>query len=116
MTPEHKTFLAQVQAIAPMIFRQLNAQTARITASVQSHDVVNGYGRGFTFHLKFEILIEQCLTCCETQFSQPSFDCRWHRFESRFMQIADAEAPTLERALRKLESVAAFRGQERMAA
>ena len=116
MTPENKSFLAQVQAIAPTIYRQLTAQAARITASVQSHDVVNGYGRGFTFHLKFEILIEQCLTCYETQFSQPSFDCRWHRFESRFMQTADAEAPTLETALRKLESVVAFRGQERMAA
>jgi hypothetical protein len=66
------------------------------------------YGRGFTFHLKLEVLVEQCLTCFETQWSAPTFDCRWHRFEKRFMQTADAEAPTLENALRKLEAVSAM--------
>ena len=109
------TFLEQVATLAPNIFHLLTSKTARITAAVASHDVTGGYGRGFTFHLKLELLIEQCLTCCETQFSQPSLNCRWHRFEKRFMQIADAEAPTLERALAKIEA-AMFIREERMAA
>lgn len=108
-------FLHQVQNLAPNIFHLLNSKVARITAAIASHDVVNGYGRGFTFHLKLELLIEQCLSCCETQFSQPTFDCRWHRFEKRFMQVADAEAPTLEKALMKIEAAMIFR-EERMAA
>lgn len=98
---------AQVQQIAPTVAALLATRTARLTASMTSHDVTGGYGRGFTFHLKLEVLVEQCLTCFETQWSAPTFDCRWHRFEKRFMQIADAEAPTLENALRKLEAVSA---------
>lgn len=109
------SFLDQVQSLAPSIFHLINSKVARITAAVASHDVTGGYGRGFTFHLKLELLIEQCLNCCETQFSQPHFDCRWHRFENRFMQIADAEAPTLEKALAKIEAAMRFR-EERMAA
>lgn len=107
-------FLEQVAELAPTISTLLNSKTAKLTAAVSSHDAVNGYGRGFTFHLKLELLVEQCLTCFETQFSQPTFDCRWHRFEKRYMQIADAEAPTLEKALRKLETAIQIR--ERMAA
>lgn len=109
-------FLEQVAELAPVISSLINSKHARLTAAVTSHDVVNGYGRGFTFNLKLELLLEQCLTCGETQFSQPSFDCRWHRFESRFMQVADAEAPTLERALLKLERAASYERLERMAA
>lgn len=86
-------FLSQVSALAPTKVAELISSTARIT---------------------LELLIEQCLTCFETQFSQPTLDCRWHRFEKRFMQVADAEAPTLEKALRKLESAMAIR--ERQAA
>lgn len=110
------TFLQQVSVIAPSVHRLLQDRTARLTASISSHDVTGGYGRGFTFYLKLEILIEQCLTCCETQFSEPSLDCRWHRFEPRFMQIADAEAPTIEKALKKLDTAATYRRSERMAA
>lgn len=110
------SFLDQVAQLAPNVSAFINSKHARITAAVTSHDVVNGYGRGFTFNLKLELLIQQCLTCCETEYSQPSFDCRWHRFESRFMQIADAEAPTLERALLKLERAASYERLERMAA
>jgi len=107
-------FLAQVRLLAPTIHNLLTSKSARITAAVTTHDVTGGYGRGFTFHLKLELLIEQCLTCFETQFSKPTFDCRWHRFEKRFMQIADAEAPALDKALVKLESAIQIR--ERMAA
>ena len=110
------SFLDQVVQLAPSISALINSKHARLTAAVTSHDVTGGYGRGFTFNLKLELLIEQCLTCCETSFSQPTFDCRWHRFESRFMQIADAEAPTLERALLKLERAASYERLERMAA
>lgn len=56
------------------------------TAAVSSHDVTGGYGRGFTFYLKLELLVEQCLSCFETQWSQPTFDCRWHRFEKRYIR------------------------------
>ncbi len=108
------SFLEQVAELAPTISNLLNSKSGRITAAVTSHDVTGGYGRGFTFHLKLELLVEQCLSCFETQFSQPTLDCRWHRFEKRFMQIADAEAPTLEKALRKLETAIQIR--ERMAA
>lgn len=107
-------FLSQVSALAPTVAQLINSKTGRITAAVTSHDVTGGYGRGFTFYLKLELLVEQCLSCFETQFSQPTFDCRWHRFEKRFMQVADAEAPTLEKALRKLEMALAIR--ERRAA
>lgn len=109
------SFLDQVAQLAPNISGLIQSKHARITAAVTSHDVVNGYGRGFTFNLKLELLVQQCLNCCETAFSQPTFDCRWHRYESRFMQVADAEAPTLEKALRKLEA-AMFIREERMAA
>ena len=78
-------------------------RTCGETASA-GHFALNGYGRGLTFHLKIELLIEQCLHCFETSTGEPRFDCRWHRFEQRFMQIADAEAQTLEKALAKLES------------
>jgi hypothetical protein len=108
------SFLEQVQQLAPSIFQFITAKHARITAAVTSHDVTMGYGRGFTFHLKLELLVEQCLTCFETPFTQ-SLDCRWHRFEKRFMQVADAEAPTLEKALVKLEA-AMFTRERRMAA
>lgn len=110
------SFLEQVFNLAPSISALINSKHARLTAAVTSHDVTGGYGRGFTFNLKLELLIQQCLTCCETEYSQPSFDCRWHRFETRFMQIADAEAPTLERALLKLERAASYERLERMAA
>lgn len=101
-------FVAQVQSLAPSIHQLITNKAARLTAALTTHDVTGGYGRGFTFHLKLELLIEQCLTCFETATSRPSFNCRWHRFEKRFMQIADAEAPTLEKALRKLEAVSAM--------
>lgn len=115
MTSQINTsLLAQVQALAPTIHNLFTTKTARITAAISSHDVTKGYGIGFTFHLKLELLIEQCLTCFETQYSEPRFDCRWHRFEIRFMQIADAEASTLDGALRKLESAMIIR--ERRAA
>lgn len=117
MTDQSNTsldFLSQVQLLAPSIHQLITSKAARITAAITSHDVTGGYGRGFTFHLKLELLIEQCLTCFETATSAPRFDCRWHRFEKRFMQIADAEAPTLEKALRKLEVVSGM--EERRAA
>lgn len=110
------SFLEQVTNLAPSVSAFINSKHARLTAAVISHDVTGGYGRGFTFNLKLELLIQQCLNCCETEYSQPSFDCRWHRFETRFMQIADAEAPTLERALLKLERAASYKRPERMAA
>lgn len=105
------SFLEQVAKLAPTVRHLLNTKTARITAAIASHDVTGGYGRGFTFHLKLELLVEQCLACAETQWSAPTLNCRWHRFEKRFMQIADAEAPTLERALAKIEALIGF-GQE----
>ena len=108
--------LEEITKSAPSIAALLNSKTARLTASMQSHDVTGGYGRGFTFHVKLEVLVEQCLFCFETSTSKPSFDCRWHRFESRFMQIADAEAPTFENAIRKLESVTTSTRAERMTA
>ena len=116
MTPESNSFLEQVQELAPAISDLLNTKHARITAAVTSHDVTGGYGRGFTFHLKLELLIQQCRSCGETQFSAPRFDCPWHtrNMEARFMQIADAEAPTLEKALVKIEAAMAIR--ERRAA
>lgn len=110
------SFLEQVASLAPTIHYLLNTKTARITAAVASHDVTGGYGRGFTFHLKLELLVEQCLMCFETQWSAPSFDCRWHRLEKRFMQIADAEAVTLEKALAKIEAAISFGRELRRAA
>lgn len=103
------SLLEQISKLAPTINQLLTGKTARITATISSHGVTGGYGRGFTFHLKFELLIEQCLNCFETQWSQPTLDCRWHRFEKRFMQIADAEASTLEAGLSKLESALQIR-------
>lgn len=98
-------FLTQVEQIAPSIHQLITKKHSRLTMSVTSHDVTGGYGSGFTFHLKLEMFIEQCMHCFETATSPPSFDCRWHKFEKRYMQIADAEAPTLEKALRKLNMV-----------
>jgi hypothetical protein len=98
-------FLAQVLQLAPTVHALISSNHARLTTAITSHDATGGYGRGFTFHLKLELLIEQCLTCFETATSAPQFDCRWHRFETRYMQIADAEAPTLEKALGKLNVV-----------
>lgn len=111
------SFLEQVAELAPVISSLINSKHARLTAAVTSHDVVNGYGRGFTFNLKLELLVEQCLTCGETPYSNAVIDCHWHsKFEKRFMQIADAEAPTLEMALLKLERAASYERLERMAA
>jgi len=111
----HDLFLRQIQQVAPTVFNLLNSQVARITPAITSGDVVNGYGKRFVYHLKLEVLIKQCRNCGETQFSAPRFDCKFHnRADSRFMQIADAEAPTLEKALAKLEAALAIR--ERMAA
>ena len=111
------SFLDQVVQLAPSISALINSKHARLTAAVTSHDVTGGYGRGFTFNLKLELLIEQCLTCGETPYSSAVIDCHWHsKFEKRFMQIADAEAPTLEKALLKLERAASYDRPERMAA
>lgn len=112
------SFLEQVAALAPTVFNLINSKHARITAAVTSHDAVNGYGRGFTFYLKLELYLEQCQLCGETQFSRPVLECYGHRVERRYMQIADAEGRTLERALVKLE-MALDKGnqqKERMAA
>lgn len=103
--------IEQIELLAPKIHGLLNSKHARVTASVTSHDVTKGYGRGFTYNVKFEILIEQCLNCFETPYTEPSFDCRWHRFESRYMQIADAEASTLEKAIMKLEAAMVIRDE-----
>lgn len=105
-------FGSSITAIAPGVSALLNSRHCRLTASITSHDVTKGYGRGFTFHLKLEMLIEQCLSCFETPQTQPNFDCKWHRFEMRFMQVADAEASTLEKALAKLESAMAIRDRQ----
>jgi hypothetical protein len=102
-------FLSQVSEFAPGVSALLASKHCRLTASIASHDVTNGYGKGFTFYLKLELLLEQCRGCFETPLTAPVFDCRWHRFETRFMQIADAEASTLEKALAKLESAMAIR-------
>jgi hypothetical protein len=109
MDTQNGDLFDQIKVLAPTVHALVNSRQARITAAVTSHDVVNGYGRGFTFHLKIEILIEQCVTCSETQYTKPQFDCPSHRFERRFMQIADSEAPTLERAWVKLESAMTIR-------
>jgi len=108
-------FLAQVAELAPSIHNLITSKHARLRAAVTSHDVTLGYGRGFTFHLWLDVLVEQCLTCFETAASAPRFDCRWHRFEKRFMQIADAEAPTLEKALRKLDAASGLEEKRRAA-
>lgn len=107
-------FLAQVQQLAPSVHSLITSQSARITSAMTTHDAVNGYGHGFTFHLKLEVFLEQCVNCGETPASRPVLECLRHRMERRYMQIADAEAPTLEKALRKLNSVIQIR--ERIAA
>jgi len=101
--------LSQVALLAPGVAALLDSRHCRLTASVTSHDVTGGYGRGFTFHLKLEMLLEQCLSCFETPQTQPNFDCKWHCFERRFMQVADSEASTLEAALGKLEAAMTIR-------
>lgn len=114
--PTESILFAQVRELAPSIHGLLNSRTARLRASLTSHDVTGGYGVGFTYVLFLDLLIEQCRTCGETQLSEPILECKYHRFDTRFMQIADAEAPTLEKALRKLDAVAALRLGERKAA
>lgn len=105
----------QIQTIAPTVFDLLNRSVARVTSAITSGDVVNGYGKRFLYYLKLEILLKQCRNCGETQFSRPRFDCKWHNLaDHRFMQIADAEGSTLEKALQKLEAAIAIR--ERMVA
>lgn len=111
------SFLDQIAILAPAVSDLITSKHARVTVAITSHDVTGTYGRGFTFSVKLEILLEQCRSCGETQFSKPAFDCQWHdrSFEKRFMQIADTEAPTLEKALAKLNAAMHIRA-ERIAA
>lgn len=101
--------ILQVANLAPTINNLLNSRTARLRASLTSHDVTSGYGHGFTVHLFLDLMIEQCRTCGETPWSAPVLECKYHRFDREFMQIADTEAPTLERALVKLDKLAELR-------
>ena len=101
------TFLPQVEKLAPNLHKILTSKHARLTIAVTSHDVTSTYGVAFTFYLKLELLIEQCKTCGETPESAPVLDCECHRFETQFMQVADTEAPTLEKGLLKLNSLRA---------
>lgn len=114
--PIESALFAQVQQIAPSIYNLLTSRTARLRASLTSHDVTGGYGIGFTYTLWLDLMIEQCRMCGETPWSQPVLDCRGHRMETRFMQIADAEGPTLEKAMKKLEALAELRLELRKAA
>lgn len=108
------SFIGQVQQLAPSIYSLITTKSARVTSAMTTHDVVGGYGRSITFYLKLEILLEQCIYCGETPTSSPVLECGRHRMERRFMQVADTEAPTLEKALRKLE--AAITAREKMVA
>lgn len=113
-TNPDSSLLTQVQRLAPSIHNLITTRPARITAAMTTHDVTGGYGRGITFYLKLEVLLEQCAHCGETPISDAVLECPRHRIERRFMQIADTEGPTIEKALRKLE--AAMTTRERMAA
>jgi hypothetical protein len=96
--------IQQVSRFAPTVSELIHSKHARLTSAITSHDVVNGYGFAFTFHLRLELFIEQCNQCGETQFSAPILDCDGHKMERRYMQIADAEGSSLEKALVKLEA------------
>lgn len=109
-------FLQQVADFAPTIYHFLNIRAGRITTALASHDVVNGYGSGFTFCLKFEVLIRQCRHCGTTPAASLTSRCLGHRFQARFMQIADAQAQSFEKALRHLEALVSLSQMERMAA
>lgn len=58
MDTQNGDLFDQIKTLAPTVHALVNSRQARIAAAVTSHDVVNGYGRGFTFHLKIEILSE----------------------------------------------------------
>ncbi len=112
------SFLSQVQTLAPSVYQLLTTSPSRLKASLASGDVLNTYGVSFTVVLTIKVLIEQCPSCAETQFNAPTFDCRWHRFQKRWMKIADAEGRTTENALKSLDRVVNLWliGRERKAA
>jgi hypothetical protein len=112
------SFLSQIQAFAPSVYQLLTTYPARLKVSLASGDVMNSYGVSFTIVLTVKVLIEQCPSCAETQFDAPTFDCRWHRFQKRWMKISDAEGRTTESALKNLDRVIGLwmTGRERRAA
>lgn len=101
-------FFLQLPQIAPAIAEFLKTYPSTLKASITSGDVTGSYGVRMTIVIAAEVLIEQCPSCAETQFDAPTFDCRWHRFEKRWMQIADAEGSTTEKAMRNLDRVVAL--------
>lgn len=115
---QHKpdAFLQQVADFAPTIYHFLSTRAGRITTALSSHDVTGGYGHGFTFCLKFEVLIRQCRHCGTMPATSFTSRCLRHSFQARFMQIADAEGQTFEKALRHLEALVSLSQMERMAA
>lgn len=100
-TPQ--SFVSQLFEVAPAIATLLKSYTARIRASVSSHDGVNGYGWGLTFHVFIEVHGERCKNCFEDSYSPPRFDCRWHRFERLWISVADGEGKDLAAALARLD-------------
>lgn len=95
-------FFIQLSEVAPAVNSLLNGYTARIRSSVTSHDAVNGYGIGFTFHVFIEVLAKRCDFCQEDDFSEPHFDCRWHKFEPTWVLIADHEGRDTANALQSV--------------
>lgn len=102
-------FFVQLSDVAPAISNLLKTHTARIRASVTTHDVVNGYGIGFTYHAFIEILIHKCQRCGEHEYSTPHFDCTGHRYQVEWLEVASAEGRDFQDALRNAEAVIAER-------
>lgn len=93
-------FFVQLADVAPAISNLLKTYTARLRASVTSHDVEGGYGFAITYHVFAEIFIRKCKNCGEHEYSRPHFDCKGHRYESAWIEIASDEGKDIVEALR----------------
>lgn len=97
------TIFTELATLAPTVAAILNQYPARITASLTSGDALNGYGHSADYQLSLEMLIHECATCGETQFSRPVFDCANHKFQISWRPIGNMSGSSMVDALRRLD-------------
>src|SRR5262245_38945205 len=102
-----QVFFTQLSDIAPSLALLLRTYKSRISASISTHDVINGYGVTFIFQVKVDVLTDTCRRCGETQFSAPMPECKQHKFESAWQWIADGEGKDTTEALARADVHAA---------
>ena len=87
-----EVLFVQLSDAAPAISKLLKTYPSRIRAHITTGDALNTYGVSIIFQIFVEVLMDHCKNCGETQFTAPNDDCRYHKFNKEWREVASGES------------------------